>query len=576
MQVVSDRQVPRGIEPQRLTIMLPMGQDMRKMSFSKEQQNAAAARRGVKSKARRSGNDYRPAQELCTLKAANLTNVKPPQSEVTGPKSSGSQLPTKPDSRRFSTDKVRELNWRDMEIPSELDLLHAGTPIEIQNIIQESLDEHRAKRAARQSQPQAIIVRTTITQSRSSETVGNLTALTESSASATSRRANSSISSNVPSAHSLDLESTSSLNTSGGRSGLLKPPSLYDEPGFTVCQEDMLAEAGMKIMKARQRRSRDKPLKERGFFKIFSNWKGKEVDRRGLDEDGSHFGEYDQRRREEEIQQRHQRYDAGGAAEEAEVRAAIAAVEAAERSVAQEREAEEERFAEEARMITAREYERLEAITEFFEYLREALERVRVQQMQAMERRHRTKLEEIYDKENALVSGERMLHRDQKAAAERVKLVKDNEETMKHLRKKHADELIETLQRHRDDQHAYILRSTESPTTDERVDQGRILKILLQAQDSERAILRSQQARTIQKYEKRAPRLLEDFDRRTEAERTKLLENQIKEAEEVTRVTTETKTQTAADWKWFDAIFLDRAMMLGEDERRMVLSGADA
>ena len=286
--------------------------------------------------------------------------------------------------------------------------------------------------------------------------------------------------------------------------------------------------------------------------------------------------EDDRRRREEEIQRRRQRYEAEARAEEAEVQAAIAAVEATERSVAHEREAEEERLAEEARQITAREYERLEAITEFFEYLRGTLEQVRLQQMQAMERRHRIEIEETQEKENALVSGEPILDRDQKASAERVKIVKENEDTMKNLRKKHADELMETVRRHRKDQDAYMLQSTEPPATGGHVNQAGIIEMLLEAQDAERAMLRSQQARTIQKYEKRGPRLLEEFDRRREAERATLIETQIKEAEEVTQLVAATEMQIAADWKWFDAIFLDRAMMLGEDERRMVLSGASA
>ena len=255
--------------------MLPCGQDIRNMSFTKEQQSAAAARRRFQS----SGHSPRAPY---TLKTVSSTSIVPPQREDRRSWSSSSRPSAKPISREPSTDKVREVHWQNMEIPSELDLLHGGTPEEIHNIVQESLDEHRAMRASRQSQPQAIVVRTTITQSRSREEVGKLTALTQSSASATSRE---SISGDWSSARSLGLESTSSLNSSEGDSGLLKPPSLYDNSRFLVSQEDVLAEAGVKTM---QRRIRDKPLKERGVFKLFAGWKGKEADRRGWDDDRSH------------------------------------------------------------------------------------------------------------------------------------------------------------------------------------------------------------------------------------------------------------------------------------------------
>ena len=283
MEILSSHnQISLATDPKRLTITLPMGQDMRDMSFTKEQQDAAAAKRRVRSKDHPARNDCRPARGLYTLKTISSTGALPQQSKDVRPTSSSSRPRTRSHSRGISADKAREVHWQDMEIPSELDFLHASIPDEIRNIVQESLDEHRAMQASRRSHLQAIVVRTTITQYRSREEVGKPKALSESSVSASSRRANSSQSGDMSSARSLGLTSTTSLNSSEGESGLVQPPSMYDDPRFILSQEDLSTETGVK---ANPRRSRDKPLKERGVFKIFTGWKGKEADYRDWDDD---------------------------------------------------------------------------------------------------------------------------------------------------------------------------------------------------------------------------------------------------------------------------------------------------
>lgn len=286
--------------------------------------------------------------------------------------------------------------------------------------------------------------------------------------------------------------------------------------------------------------------------------------------------ETDQRRREDEIRRRLDRFEAEARAEEAEVRAAIAAVEAAERLVAEEREAEDERLAEEARQITAREYQRLEAITEFFERLRERLESVRLQQKQAIQRRHDEDLAKVEQREAALISRARLLDKEQEMASERKKLTMETQEPIKSARKKHASQLVETVGRHRQDQDVYLMTLNKAMEADASIDQTAVLEQLLHAQDLERSTLRKQQTREIQKLQKRASVLLEDFDWKCEAARKERLSAQVLEAEDVSRMETATKNRIDADWKWFEAIFLDRATMLGEDERRMVLTGTDA
>ena len=244
--------------------------------------------------------------------------------------------------------------------------------------------------------------------------------------------------------------------------------------------------------------------------------------------------------------------------------------------MAEEREAENERLAEEARQLRLREYEQLEDITEFFEYLRQCLEEIRQQQKQAMQKRQRSETAKVEERERELVCGEQILDREQEVASERASLATRIQEPIKSARKKHARQLVETVGRHRKDQDAYLMMSNEAMEADVSVDQTAVLERLLQAQDLERSTLRSQQTREIQKLKKRAEIVLQDFDQKTEAKRSERLEAQVREAEEVTRMAALLTKQIDTDWKWFDAIFLARAMMLGEDERRMILSGADA
>ena len=234
--------------------------------------------------------------------------------------------------------------------------------------------------------------------------------------------------------------------------------------------------------------------------------------------------------------------------------------------VAQERETDEERLAEEARQITAREYERLATITEFFEYLRETLERVRLQQMQAIRRRHDTEMEPVHERETALVSDERILDR------ERAELITNSETTLQDLRKKHTDELTETVARHRNHQETYLQQShqpTKAPNEHGTQSSSSIIPLLLQAQEAELSTLRAQHSRAMQRHEKRASHRLDEYDRRTATERAKT-------QDEISRLRIAATKKMAADWKWFDAVFLDRALMLGEDERRMVLAGGEA
>lgn len=88
--------------------------------------------------------------------------------------------------RDSETDETENESWEEIEIPEELGYIQDGEPEEIRNIIQESLDEHRALRASKMH-TQAIVVRTTITMSRSDSEGGTVRPSVETTATACTR-----------------------------------------------------------------------------------------------------------------------------------------------------------------------------------------------------------------------------------------------------------------------------------------------------------------------------------------------------------------------------------------------------
>lgn len=648
MNVMSNvNMVPLGAGLQSLAITLPIGQDIGTMSFTKEQQLAAAAKCRLQSRDAPPQCDRKPTFGPFALKTKSSTSALPQPRDTSRPTSANPQPRSKPISRTSPSDNIREAHWQDMEIPSELEEIHANTPEEIRTIIQESMDEHRAMRASRMSQPQAIVVRTTITQSRTSDDRGPRSPLTESSASTSSRRTESSLSEDMSSTRSIEYESTTSLGSEGD-SDCLKRLVVHDNVLSKSPPEKLTADTKGRPFLSRRR---EKPLKGRGFLEKNKGSKGRGAyyntgqgdDRVASKPDLAlcgdesledkvalshryycassgcaswvdvhsalayggalrcpHCGSFICNIREDAariygknypsgthplatMRQSEDRdilgfsgeHHAGGSADD-QSRSAIAATAAVDRSTLQKHEEEEKRLVEEAWRNTAREYDRLGSITEYFEHLREALENARLQQKQAIDQRHSTALQGVEVREAALICGERILDRDQTVAMERADIAKKNEDILKDLRRSHALQLMDTVRRHRKEQDAYIAKSTRQSETNGNFGQATVLELLLQAQEVERTMLRSQQTREIVKRGKRASRLLEAFDAKTNAGRVEMVNAQIKEAEELTEMATAFKKQTSADWKWFNAFFLDRVMMLGEDERRFILSGSDA
>lgn len=276
--------------------------------------------------------------------------------------------------------------------------------------------------------------------------------------------------------------------------------------------------------------------------------------------------EADQTRREAEIAARLARFEADQRAEEEEMRAAIAAVEEAERQLREEREAEEARLEAEARDMTKREFERLQNINDHFEYLRGGLDRIRLQQRQAIERRHDREWDEIDMMKDKLESPDAAAERERYVILEREKIVTMTEGTIKTLQRRFASEMMETITRHRKDQDDLMAMTVHDPNQD--VD---ILQELMPAQELERSTLMSQQAREIAKWKVRGEQSLRTFDSKMVS-----LKLRLEEAERINIRAKEMKKRVFADTKWFEAVFLERTIMLDEDERKLIFSGSDA
>ena len=250
----------------------------------------------------------------------------------------------------------------------------------------------------------------------------------------------------------------------------------------------------------------------------------------------------------------------------------VEAVEASEPYLKETKRLEDERSAERARIITAKESSRLEPITEFFEYLRGVLEEVRRQQRSKIKQRHECAQQEFDNRRSAILSGEMFAPQRQQAQRDRAVLAARNDAKIKAVHEAHSAALVETISRHRRDQDSLLAAPSTSPIITA-ADSATPLDQLMKAQDEERTTLQSMQTREVKKWKKRHELLLHHLERQladTEAGEelaaTRGLEIELQQAEKVRK----------ADWKWFDIVFLDRALMLGEDERRMILSGDEA
>lgn len=292
--------------------------------------------------------------------------------------------------------------------------------------------------------------------------------------------------------------------------------------------------------------------------------------------------EADQTQREAEAAERLARYEAETRAEEAEVRAAIAAVEEAERRVAEEREAEERaaeeaRQAEEAEEATKIEYERVEGINDFFQWLRGELRRIDQEQKQAIASRHEMHdIPSIVRMQTDLAADSVYKRRMRQITSERGALLAGNDRKIQELRQQHRSTLITTLKRHRDDQDTVFLQPIRGPETHRGTITEHVLALLTAAQEFELHTVEAQHERDVRKWRARGAAQLAEFDAIMREEQERFEKVHRRRTDRVGAALAKAEAQIASDWRWFETLVQARGVMLGEDEGRMIMSGADA
>ena len=254
---------------QKLSIILPAGQSIGSMSFTKEQREAQGLNQQTRKHVIPPAVDDQPIRPIMTLMATASKNRLPQQIYGLRPDAASveTEVTTGKSKRGDSlTDLVQDKAWQDSQIPLELEQVAAEIPEEIRNIVQESMDEQRALQASRISTTQAIIVRTTILQSRTDDEQASRRFGSQSSIASSLRRTISSTSDNRSSGESLDVGSTTSL---GSEEGHPQSPTSYDEGAGIHPMKSHIGASGL-------RATLRKTLQEGGVLKHFAIRKGKE------------------------------------------------------------------------------------------------------------------------------------------------------------------------------------------------------------------------------------------------------------------------------------------------------------
>ena len=159
---------------------------------------------------------------------------------------------------RVDTEGVEDTPWQEYDIPQELESVSYDVREEVRHIIQESLDEHRAMRASR-LHAQAIIVRTTVTQTSISNGKEKGPTVAKSSAMVSHRRRKSSLSSG-DSANSPAPSDTSS-------DFLHPPPNVSGQLGAMSSQESLFSDLSSGHVTPLT--GKDKRSKRDGFLWLF-------------------------------------------------------------------------------------------------------------------------------------------------------------------------------------------------------------------------------------------------------------------------------------------------------------------
>lgn len=172
-----------------------------------------------------------------------------------------------------------ESSWEDYEIPQELEFVREDTPKEVRNIIQVSLDEHRAMRASR-LQSQAIVVKTTVESSRKplkkdKPEFPECSSTTSARSTSDSEHATNRSSTNL----SVSPVPAIRLESEVENTGYLQPPKVLNRPQANPSQENLNTKANrstspsMAALETRSQQIREGTNKNHKLFKLLPSRK---------------------------------------------------------------------------------------------------------------------------------------------------------------------------------------------------------------------------------------------------------------------------------------------------------------
>lgn len=231
-----------------------------------------------------------PRCSLATMAAMTIQNDLPRPSMESFHTATSATSHESPVVRTPATpDTAEDVLWEECEIPQELGLVKEDTPTEIRNIVQESLDEHRAMRASRM---QAHLT--------AWETMGKLTGETPNASGSKERptipgsssMASASTLSTPVSEYTRDRSSSSFSNTHTSdtsvesdreEGGFLKPPPRPSGPSSVVTSQDslrpkrVLRSLPTESMTEMEKRFMESKLRTRKGYKMFQLLPGRKM-----------------------------------------------------------------------------------------------------------------------------------------------------------------------------------------------------------------------------------------------------------------------------------------------------------
>lgn len=287
--------------------------------------------------------------------------------------------------------------------------------------------------------------------------------------------------------------------------------------------------------------------------------------------------EEDQSRRRNALLATRQVQTAEARAEEAAVREAIAQVEAAERREAEENErrlraraaeveAEQARL---ARLMEELESKRREGITAYYQNLRNALRELHTSHRKALAKRFESDRHRIARVKEAWTVSQNAQAQAVEDEWEKANVQSQKNIVMEGLRLKQTSEVFKAVARHKADEE--ILSARLNERFENVIPKLDCMARLWEVQRNERATLRMHQAQELQKWQDRFATEIAAVEKRLKRQQEKTevqFQAEVDEAEFARRV--------FADRKWYEVLTEEQQGMLDADERRLLISGADA